>query len=431
MCPLLYGWEGHLLLCDPVEWREGASSRPARPFQYKSSIDVFTELYGLRDLALPYSFRELNGDDHALGAEHLVGSLAPWAPPQSASKPAPGLRMLCDGVVDDLGDGEVDDEFGDDVGNGLDDEIGPQVPLTAVSDAAASATVETAHAMELFMADSDPFAQLDDPLGAIEDAFTAVAELGGDESHGLLVPVPGDEVERYDVALETWRAAVTLSYDVVQEISRQDGAAIPPSTGRMSLLAYSHPVTKTMQASFIHWVNPELRKRKKGVLLQGRQVITRAGCVVYSIPSAFPIIEFTTTEHFVILADVGVAMDKVRKAERPAMGSMPLRAQTMFETAYSIRASQADADTTEPMMTVGKGDCVACLNGAGGGEAPTTCAVCLVTYHGTCRRRVVQHAKSTSWFSSIALGPTLQIPTVFDTCLCELCEASKFFELVI
>ena len=105
-------------------------------------------------------------------------------------------------------------------------------------------------------------------------------------------------------------------------MAKQRGMPLPSDSGNASLLVYS----PESQLGFVHWIDAarQLKKRKSGCLkLFGREVRVLDGRFVYSMPSAYQRIDFHNIDSLLLLADVGIAMEKARKAHRPMYLQMP------------------------------------------------------------------------------------------------------------
>ena len=151
-----------------------------------------------------------------------------------------------------------------------------------------------------------------------EEAFAAVHDipekmtdstLHTSESTGA-VPSAADIV----LVFTKWHERVQLTVAAGVEMAKQRGMPLLPDNGNASLL-YS----RESQLDFVHWVDAkqQLEKRKSGWLnLFGREVRVLDGRFVYSMPSAHPRIDFHNLDFSLVLADVGIAMEKARKAHR-------------------------------------------------------------------------------------------------------------------
>ena len=124
-------------------------------------------------------------------------------------------------------------------------------------------------------------------------------------------------------------------------MAKQRGVPPPPDSGNASLLVYS----RESQLGFVHWIDAtqQLKKRKSGCLsLFGREVRVLDGRFVYSMPSAYPRIDFHNIDFSLVLADVGIAMEKARKAHRPNVPPNALRRNDMFTVAMKQQALLLD-----------------------------------------------------------------------------------------
>ena len=144
-----------------------------------------------------------------------------------------------------------------------------------------------------------------------EDALVAVHDITGTVATGT---VPSDaDMERF---FTKWLEQVQLSVAASVEMAKQRGMPLPPDGGNASLLLYS----RESQNGFVHWQQPkkaQLKRRKSGCLnLFGREVRVLGGRFVYSMPSAHPRIDFHSIDFSLVLADVGIAMERARKAHR-------------------------------------------------------------------------------------------------------------------
>ena len=104
---------------------------------------------------------------------------------------------------------------------------------------------------------------------------------------------------------------------------------LPPDSGNASLLLCS----RKSQLGFVHWIDStqQLKKRKSGCLnLVGREVHVLYGRFEYSMPSSYPRNDFHSIDFSLVLADVGTAMEKARKAHRPHAPAKVLRLYDML-----------------------------------------------------------------------------------------------------
>ena len=144
-----------------------------------------------------------------------------------------------------------------------------------------------------------------------------------------------------DRVFTKWHEQVQLSIAAGVEMARQRGMPLPPDSGNASLLVFS----RESQLGFVHWtdVTQQFKKRKSGCMsLFGREVRVLDGRFVYLIPSAYPRIDFHNIDFSLVLADVGIAMEKARKAHRPNVPANALGLYDMFTVAMTQRALLLD-----------------------------------------------------------------------------------------
>ena len=114
------------------------------------------------------------------------------------------------------------------------------------------------------------------------------------------------------------------------------------------------------QLGFVHWIDAthQPKQRKSGFLnLFGREVRVLDGRFVYSMPSAYPRIDAHNIDFSPVLADVGIAMEKARKAHRPNVFADALRLYDMFTVAMTQQALLLDP-TSEPSCAAATSSCV-------------------------------------------------------------------------
>ena len=117
-------------------------------------------------------------------------------------------------------------------------------------------------------------------------------------------------------------------------------AASTRHSGDASLLLYP----RESQLGFVHWIDAaqQLKKRKSRCLnLFGREVRVLDGRSVYSMPSAYPHIDFHSVDFSLMLADAGIAMEKARKGHRPYVFGKVLRLYDMFTGRHDAASSVA------------------------------------------------------------------------------------------
>ena len=148
---------------------------------------------------------------------------------------------------------------------------------------------------------------------------------------------------------------------------------------------YSHE----SQLGLVHWIDATqlLKKRKSGWLnLFGREVRELDGRFVSSMSSAYSRLDFHGMGFSLVLADVGIAMEKARKAHRPYLLAKVLRLFDIFTVAMTQQAllldqtsecSCASATATSSFVCVHTDDEVSL----------TTFATCMMNYQRNAWRR--------------------------------------------
>ena len=106
------------------------------------------------------------------------------------------------------------------------------------------------------------------------------------------------------------------------------------------------------------------------------------------MPSAYPRIDFHNVDLSLVLDDVGLAMEKIRKAHRPNVLANALRLYDMFTAAMTQQALLLDQ--TSECSCASATSCCDC--GRADDEASlTSCATCMMNYHKECVETFVQH----------------------------------------
>ena len=106
------------------------------------------------------------------------------------------------------------------------------------------------------------------------------------------------------------------------------------------------------------------------------------------MPSENPRIDFHNIDFSLVLADVGIAMEKARKAHRPNVLANALRLYDMFTVAMTQQALLLD-QTSECTCAAATSCCV--CGHADDEASSTTCATCMMNYHKECVETFVQY----------------------------------------
>ena len=141
------------------------------------------------------------------------------------------------------------------------------------------------------------------------------------------------------------------------------------------------------------------------------------GKFVFSMPSAYPRIDLHCIDFSLVLADVGMAMEKAHKANRPCVLARVLKIHDMLTVAMTQQALLLD-ETSECSCASATSCCVC---GHADDEASlSTCATCMVNYHKECVETSVQNVVGQGKVSNTHCHCSLLPSSVFAEVLCEI-----------
>ena len=126
-----------------------------------------------------------------------------------------------------------------------------------------------------------------------------------------------------DRVFTKWHEQVQLSVAAGVEMAKQR----PPDSGNASLLLSS----RESQLGYVHWIDPDAapQEEKVWVLESVWSGSTRVGWEVRVFDAKRTPIDFHSIDFSLVLADVGIAMEKARKARRPKVPAKALRLHDM------------------------------------------------------------------------------------------------------
>ena len=221
---------------------------------------------------------------------------------------------------------------------------------------------------------------------------------------------------RFESTLVKWMyQSCELSWNAARWAEVNHSDEWPPISGNMSLMAFeAGTATLGMVCHFIHWVGSVKVK-------QGRIVhLDEQSRIKYSVPAAFPEIDFTDTKHILIVADVGHRMQKVRTHEREPMAPEAIRLKVMYEVAFARSGEGAST-----AMELNFDECILC-EGKYHGPA-RVCPVCTLPFRETCSswlRAFVSHNRDLC----CTRIPPVQLPkAVFELPACDVCRSNGTF----
>ena len=178
-----------------------------------------------------------------------------------------------------------------------------------------------------------------------EDALAAVHDIPGTMTDSMLYAsvstgtVPSaDDMDRVFTKLHK---QVQLNVAAGVKMAKQRGMPLPPDSGNASLLLFTRVPTWFLFTGSTR--RSCSRRDKSGCLnLFGREVSVLDGRFVYSMPSAYPRIDFHSIDFSLVLADVGIAMEKARKPHCPNVLAKALRLYDMFTVSMTQQALLLD-----------------------------------------------------------------------------------------
>jgi hypothetical protein len=368
-----------------------------------------------------------------LNTESLLGHLRPVAQARLfkpkvfkaiEDKPASEDEAGDSGI--DLGDDDRDIDID---GSPLDGEVGCCEPDELSHNEVA--LLEDASVAELVAERLEDFGEirgLSDRTALIREALDEVVADGGVDV-GVAAPVAAEVMVDHllDVdptacerAFNTWFQAFRLSMQAGAK--RDTELQLGPKARKLqqsnaSLLL--RDVKGTLVTSFIHW--PVTVKLKPGLI--GREVLVDDGKLCFSVPALFPAISFKSKHdplgqpYVIVLADAGVRMEQVKKADRPAVPAASLRLREMYDVAIS--RNTVGAEVSDPHV-------VPCFLCEGLAEPLAQCPVCLCTAHGSCLPAIHTWSQTGGHGSDeLAVVARVSFPPMFMRSMCLLCERSE------
>jgi hypothetical protein len=235
---------------------------------------------------------------------------------------------------------------------------------------------------------------------------------------------------QYELQLKSW-----TSLAKAQSVSKE----VPPRSGKMSLLAWEIDVDgkKALHVGYIHWVSDPKKKRKKADPVYGREVVLDNKCnVVFSVPSAWPLIDLKNTPFLILAGDIGVKMEKVREHERPPMDKDMLHLHNLYGNALDMVTATAAGAAGALAGAL----CFLCKRPSSSDEPLQHCAVCCCAWHAPCMACVLAHVVRVAAPNPVPtykpkgladeVSGSLTIPNkFFGGHLCHLCKHSDLFKI--
>ena len=250
----------------------------------------------------------------------------------------------------------------------------------------------------------------------------------------------------FEKPYEIWKREFLLCAEAGRLAVEQKQLKIPPVSQHCSLMIYLEGGAR--HANFIHWIGgKQAGKGKKG--LCGRQVACKDGKLIFSVASLYPTIVFRspstkTLPHEAILADIGIAMQKVREHERPVVSKLALRLKDMCNVVLTLRSgpgspgdagAQASSSSASSSSSgsLGSSACLKLLAATAGGSpcficdgmTPPlkTCPLCMTTSHVACSGPLADWAFKTGVLALLPIGAAPH-REFFDCERCLVCERS-------
>jgi len=375
-CGLMYRYHGEMFACSvdviPHDGGGGCVTvKLRRPFQATTSLELFANLYSLRQQRLPFSFAHgvweqapisqgemLSAHQATLRDFESLGTLAPWA---SASSKTEAVLLR----IEDVGDATGMEAEAAAImcpphqADALEEALDNDVPEGVVDPIEHEVQVQHAAGDEV-----------------LEESVAVNAGCG--PSSPALVITDADRERMFG----EWAREVLISIRALSWAATRPQEL--PGTN-VSLLVYVSGDGSALIVNFVHWVIPWAKRKAKKRPKVARRVLLEDGKVKYSAPSDHLTINFDEQTYVCVVADTSVAMEKVRKPERPAMVPEAVRLKLMYECAVSS-AAQAEADLGTTVVK----PCLICKADGLDNLADTSCPLCLQGFHQRCLASV-QH----------------------------------------
>ena len=179
-------------------------------------------------------------------------------------------------------------------------------------------------------------------MQAVREAMDTLATSSqgtGTAAEGGIPLIPEDVAS---TLLDKWVQEFSASCEAWKTSHAQRSLAMPPPSANMSLLAFQHPKTSAMVVTFVHWIGVQAKlsypsTKPKSVVspMRAREVEIERGKVKFSTPLVHAEMNFDDVLFWVVFADVGHKMHKVKQGMREVVAQSPWRVKLSLETCFS------------------------------------------------------------------------------------------------
>ena len=269
-----------------------------------------------------------------------------------------------------------------------------------------------------------------DVVEAVREAMDTLATSSqgtGIAAEGGIPLIPEDVAS---TLLDKWVKEFSASCEAWKTSHAQGSLAVPPPSANMSLLAFQHPKTSAMVVSFVHWIGvqakpsyPSTKPKSRVSPMRAREVEIERGKVKFSTPLMHAEMNFGDVPYWVLFADVGQRMHKVKQGMREVVAQSPWRVKLSLETYFSLRSLRSEEET-EDFGATRVNTCEVCSRE---GHGLQTCAFCLCTFHPVCCKRLLEYAAGVDFESPVKeIQHSVCLPSCFFTeaMLCSMCAST-------
>ena len=191
-----------------------------------------------------------------------------------------------------------------------------------------------------------------------------------------------------------------------------------------------------MVVSFVHWIGVQAKpsnpstKPKSGVSpMRAREVEIERCKVKFSTPLMHAEMILNDVSYWILFADVGQRMHKVKQGMREVVAQSPWRVKLSLETCFSLRSLRSEEET-EDFGAMRVNTCEVCSRE---GHGLQTGAFCLCTFHPVCCKRLLECAPRVDFASLVKeIQHSVCLPSCFfiEAMLCSMCASTYVVDIM-